>query len=145
MWTDLKVGAAKARLTTAFTLDSWNKLRAEVIDEHNVDAGLVHETDEQGAAIGGDGERGSAVIGLFFVADKRQRTLFSCEIVEEKSALAGRGNRGVVDAIPGHSKVAPGVRWQSTDDLELFSTVNWDLPNPRQITALRVVDVFSIP
>jgi len=42
-------------------------LRAEIVDEHDVDEGLVKETEDYGAAVGGDAEGWGAVVGLLFV------------------------------------------------------------------------------
>ena len=39
-------------------------LRVEIFDEHDVDEGLVEETNDHGAAVGRNAESGRAVVGL---------------------------------------------------------------------------------
>ena len=47
------------------------RLRAEIVDEHDVDERLVEEADQQSAAVRGDGEGGCAVVRLLVIDGPR--------------------------------------------------------------------------
>jgi hypothetical protein len=50
--------------TFAPRLKNWQVLGAEIVDQHDVDEGLVEQTDDQGAAVRGDAQGGCAVVWL---------------------------------------------------------------------------------
>ena len=70
-------GAQHRTLSDAFRMTVWRRrtrgkmLRTEIVDEHDVDEGLVEEADQQSAAVRGDAEGGCAVVWLLVIHGPR--------------------------------------------------------------------------
>ena len=66
-----------ASLSDAFRMTTWRwrtrgaMLRTEIVDEHDVDEGLVEQADDHGAAVRGDAEGGCAVVWVLLIHGHR--------------------------------------------------------------------------
>src|SRR5712664_2622758 len=124
-------------------------LRAEIVDEHDVDEGLVEQADDHGAAVRGDAECGCAVVRLLMIHGHRQRACLGCERVKVESGLAGDGRVGVIDSVRGDREVSPTSHRRVIEKFCLFATVhgptvNGHTPKSWNIAALRIIEEFSV-